>query len=98
MITAYRNHGHHKATLDPLGLKVTSVLPYPLNPEAYGLNASDQTRQYDTEGLLFAFPRANARLDEIIEYLEGMYCGTLSLEVAHIGVSTHMYMQYFVYI
>ena len=87
LITAYRNHGHHKASLDPLGLKVTSVLPYPLNAEAYGLDLSDQNKQYDVEGLLFGFPRPTASLGELVEYLEGMYCGTLSLEVAHIGVS-----------
>ena len=88
LITAYRNHGHHKANLDPLGLKVTSVLPHPLSPEAYDLDANDRSKQYDTEGLLFAFQRATARLDEVIEYLEGMYCDTLSLELAHIGVSS----------
>ena len=87
LITAYRNHGHHKAKLDPLGLKVTSVLPYPLTPEAYGLTSSDRSRQYTTEGLLFAFPKPTATLDEVISYLEEMYCNTLSLEAAHVEVN-----------
>ena len=88
MITAYRNYGHHKADLDPLGLKSTSPLPYPLNPEAYGLDPADRNRQYITEGLLFAFPRPTASLEEVVDYLEGMYCSTLSLEVAHVSVSS----------
>lgn len=90
LITAYHNHGHHKASLDPLGLKVTSVLPYPLHAEAYGLTdseSSNRSKLYDVEGLLFGFPGQTATLEEIVDYLEGMYCGTLSLEVAHIGVS-----------
>lgn len=87
LITAYRNHGHHKANLDPLGLKVTADLPYPLSPAAYGLEVNDRERHYNTEGLLFAFPNPTASLDEVVDYLEGMYCDTLSLEVAHISVS-----------
>ena len=87
LITAYCNHGHHKAKLDPLGLKVTSVLPYPLTPEAYGLTSSDRSRQYTTEGLLFAFSKPTATLDEVISYLEEMYCNTLSLEAAHVEVN-----------
>lgn len=87
LINAYRNHGHHKASLDPLGLKVTSTLPYPLSPEAYGLDSNDPSKQYDIEGLLFGFPRLTASLEEIVDYLEGIYCGNLSLEVAHVSVS-----------
>ena len=97
LATAYRDHGHHKANLDPLGLKATSALPYPLSPASCGLDVGDRSRLYNTEGLLFAFPKPVAKLDEVVDYLEEMYCNTLSLEMAHIGVSVctlimHMYM------
>ena len=87
LATAYRNHGHHKANLDPLGLKSTAALPYPLSPSSCGLDEGDRSRQYNTEGLLFAFHKPVAKLEEVVHYLEEMYCNTLSLEVAHIGVS-----------
>ena len=86
LVNAYRNHGHLKAKLDPLGLVSASSPPaYPLSPQAFGL--ADAESDLVVEGMLPAFPNPKGSVHEVVAYLEQMYCGTMSLESAHVSVS-----------
>lgn len=82
LVNAYRDHGHLKAKLDPLGLKSRSST-YPLEPHNFGLSGDGP---FSVINLLHAFPHHEGTLSQIITYLEEMYCGTMSLEVAHVSV------------
>lgn len=87
LIDAYRDHGHLKACLDPLGLvdPLATPLAYPLQPEGFGL--SDSGEQFSVvQELLPAFPQSKGYVGEVVDYLEHMYCGGISLQVAHISV------------
>ncbi len=94
LIDAYREHGHLKASLDPLGLMRTSSPPYPLEPQAFGLLDSDG--EFAVQDVLPGFPRSKGSLHEVVAYLEHMYCGTMSLESAHISVSVNLSMPMYV--
>ena len=85
LATAYREHGHRKATLDPLGLWQPES-PLELSIAGYGLEGRE-SELFRTEGIVFAFARPEASLSEIVQHLELTYCGTMALEVAHIEVS-----------
>lgn len=76
LATAYQNHGHSVATLDPLGL-ATPILPPSLSPETYGLNPF---HEINTQDILFAFPASTGTVAEAVDYLRDMYSGTLSLD------------------
>ena len=88
LIEAYRDYGHLKANLDPLNLVDTSAAPlaYPLDPVVFGLFNSKEQFSVPQE-LLPAFGRSKGSVSDVVEYLEHMYCGTMSLEVAHVNVS-----------
>ena len=85
LATAYREHGHRKATLDPLGLWQPES-PVELSLASYGLEGRE-SELVRTEGIVFALARPEASLSEIVQYLELAYCGTMALEVAHVEVS-----------
>ncbi len=87
LIDAYRDHGHLKATLDPLGLASRSSLPpaFPLDPTAFGL--SDDSCEIQVQDMLPAFSRSKGSVREVVAHLEHMYCETMSLEAAHVSVS-----------
>ena len=85
LAVAYQQHGHFKAHLDPLGLKAP-ITPYPLTAGAFGFSEGDEHRQFETEGILFAFQKPEASLKEITTYLEDTYCGTLAIETESIRV------------
>lgn len=85
LIDAYRDHGHLKARLDPLGLGDPAPLAYPLHPQGFGL--PDSGEQFSAlQELLPAFSRTKGCTSDVVDYLEHMYCGGISLEVAHISV------------
>lgn len=85
LATAYRNHGHRKAALDPLGMWQWAS-PTELELADYGLEGKED-ELFRTEGIVFAFPKPEAPLSEIVQHLEHAYCGTMALEVAHLEVS-----------
>ena len=85
LATAYRDHGHRKATLDPLGMWQRASL-IELDLAGYGLEGKEG-ELFRTEGIVFAFPKPEAPLSEIVQHLERAYCGTMALEVAHLEVS-----------
>jgi 2-oxoglutarate dehydrogenase E1 component len=76
LIQAYRNRGHYKAMLDPLGLKPTRHCD-DLELSFHDLNSSDLSEVFNTDTL--KIEKKSASLSEIIQALEAIYCGTLGL-------------------
>jgi 2-oxoglutarate dehydrogenase E1 component len=76
LVAAYRDYGHLRADLDPLGLTQRAE---PISIEAFGLGPSDLDR-------LCADARGGPSrpLREVVARLEETYCRTLGVEVAHI--------------
>ncbi|XP_049533346.1 probable 2-oxoglutarate dehydrogenase E1 component DHKTD1 homolog, mitochondrial [Anopheles darlingi] len=79
-IEAYRNHGHRMATINPVPFGDTSTTaPRELDPVRYGLASGDRI---DAGGLLsVAAPSAVGELEALLRTL---YCGSCSIELAHI--------------
>ncbi|BDG04454.1 2-oxoglutarate dehydrogenase E1 component [Anaeromyxobacter oryzae] len=76
LVQAYREYGHLRARLDPLGL-VRPAEPFTL--EQFGLSPSDLDRpSSDPEG------RGDRTLRDLVSRLEETYCRTLGVELAHI--------------
>lgn len=81
LIAAYRNRGHQKAKLDPLGLAKREDVP-DLNLSAHGLTKSDLDTVFNTGNL--AIGKTEATLGEMIEAMEATYCGSIGAEYMHI--------------
>ena len=81
LIQSYRNRGHQRANLDPLGIRKTSFCE-DLDYEFHGLNESDLEKEFDTDTL--NIKKDKATLDEIINSLNKIYCGTLGIEYNYI--------------
>jgi 2-oxoglutarate dehydrogenase E1 component len=82
LIQAYRNRGHHKATLDPLSLKPSRHCE-DLELSFHGLDQSDLEKQFSTDSL--RINKDTASLAEIISSLEKIYCGNLGIEYNYIS-------------
>jgi len=82
LIQAYRNRGHHKATLDPLSLKPARHCE-DLELSFHGLDQSDLEKQFSTDSL--RINKDTASLAEIISSLEKIYCGNLGIEYNYIS-------------
>ena len=86
LVDAYKEHGHKKANLDPLLQEPSSNLPeFILNPQRFGLS-EDKDEKFVVDSILPGYSRGRASLSEVLDYLEAMYCGTLTIQTAHIGV------------
>ncbi|WP_343595281.1 2-oxoglutarate dehydrogenase E1 component [Acinetobacter sp.] len=81
LIAAYRNRGHQKAKLDPLGLAKREEVP-DLELGAHGLTKSDLDTVFNTGNL--AIGKEEATLGEIVNTLESVYCETIGAEYMHI--------------
>ncbi|MBK6287362.1 MAG: 2-oxoglutarate dehydrogenase E1 component [Gammaproteobacteria bacterium] len=84
MISAYRQRGHQKADLDPLGLLVREHVP-DLELSFHRLSEADFDTVFQTGTLYIG--KTEATLREIVQALEHTYCGTVGAEFMHI-VST----------
>jgi len=79
LVHAYREYGHLRASLDPLGLAQRPHNGFPL--EAYGLSPSDLDRTVrggDPDG------GGRSTLRDLLDKLEETYCRTLGVELAHL--------------
>lgn len=77
LIRSYRQFGHMKAKLDPLGLRQRTFPELELSK--HGLEEKDLTSKFEigsTIGL------KGATLKEIVDQLERTYCGTLTVDFA----------------
>ncbi|WP_269913345.1 2-oxoglutarate dehydrogenase E1 component [Acinetobacter sp. HY1485] len=81
LIAAYRNRGHQKAKLDPLGLAKREYVP-DLELNAHGLTKSDLDTVFNTGNL--AIGKSEATLSEMLDAMEATYCGSIGAEYTHI--------------
>ena len=84
LISAYRQRGHQKARLDPLGLAERQRVA-DLELSFHELSKVDYGTVFQTGSLHIG--KAEATLGEIIEALEATYCGCLGAEFMHITAS-----------
>jgi 2-oxoglutarate dehydrogenase E1 component len=81
LISSYRERGHQKARLDPLGLMERDQVP-DLELGFHGLTPADLDTTFQTGPLYLG--KDEATLREIVAALEATYCGTLGPEFMHI--------------
>jgi 2-oxoglutarate dehydrogenase E1 component len=81
LISAYRQRGHQKARLDPLGLAEREHVP-DLELSFHQLSTADFDTVFQTGSLHIG--KADATLGEIYEALERTYCHTIGAEFMHI--------------
>ncbi|WP_222711502.1 2-oxoglutarate dehydrogenase E1 component [Parahaliea aestuarii] len=81
LISAYRQRGHQKASLDPLNLHVREPVP-DLDLGFHQLSAADLDTVFQTASLYIG--KADASLGEIVDSLEKTYCHTIGAEFMHI--------------
>lgn len=81
LIDAYRQRGHQRADLDPLGLHERVQVP-DLDLQFYGLTGADLDTVFHTSTL--SIGQREASLGAIIEAMEKTYCGTVGAEFTHI--------------
>tara|TARA_Y100000766_G_scaffold281513_1_gene293167 strand:- start:3292 stop:6114 length:2823 start_codon:yes stop_codon:yes gene_type:complete len=82
LIEAYRNRGHQKAKLDPLGLRSVRSSD-DLMIEFYGLDSSNLSETFNLDS--FNIGKESATLSEILKALDSIYCQTLGIEYNHIS-------------
>lgn len=81
LIAGYRNRGHQKAKLDPLGLARRDNVP-DIELSNNGLSKSDLDTVFHTGN--FAISKNEATLGEMVDALERIYCGSIGAEYMHI--------------
>ncbi|MFV0277623.1 MAG: 2-oxoglutarate dehydrogenase E1 component, partial [Parahaliea sp.] len=81
LISAYRQRGHQKASLDPLQLHQREAVP-DLDLGFHQLSAADLDTVFQTGSLYIG--KADATLGEIVGALEQTYCHTIGAEFMHI--------------
>ncbi|PIO32073.1 hypothetical protein AB205_0139240 [Aquarana catesbeiana] len=79
LVTAYREHGHKAAKINPLfvGQAVMDMVPE-IQVITEGLHGP-----FHTAGIL-NMGKEEATLEEILEYLDHTYCGQLSIETSQL--------------
>ena len=81
LIQSYRNQGHLKAKLDPLGMMDRRFVE-DLNIEFHGFSNDDLDQEFYTDTLNTVSNKSTLR--EIINLLEEIYCGNIGIECNHI--------------
>jgi len=92
LVRAYQVRGHHKAKIDPLGIRSNADLrqarPRELELDHYQFTAEDLDDEYTLgPGILPRFAtggREKMTLREIIAACERIYCGSIGIEYVHI--------------
>ena len=81
LIGAYRQRGHQKAKLDPLGLQQRDPVP-DLELGFHQLSAADLDTVFQVGSLYLG--TSDASLKQIVDALERTYCNTIGAEFMHI--------------
>jgi 2-oxoglutarate dehydrogenase E1 component len=93
LVRAYQARGHHKANIDPLGIKNEADLfgygrPKELDIKNYDFSEHDMEQEFELgPGILPRFKtegRTKMKLREIIDTCERLYCGHYGIEYIHI--------------
>ncbi|KAK2567368.1 2-oxoadipate dehydrogenase complex component E1 [Acropora cervicornis] len=82
LVTAYRVEGHKNADVDPLNTFKRNESGLSLSK--FGLDDVNLNKKFKLSGLLHCNGQEEASMKEILEHLENVYCGQLSVEVQHI--------------
>ncbi len=77
LIQTYREYGYFRAKLDPLGLREFKTSFLDLN--RFGLDQVDPKKKFEIGKILGL---QGATLPDILERLESIYCGSLSVQIA----------------
>lgn len=80
LVNAYRSHGHHHATLDPLGLHQRLDVPA-LSLDYHQLTAVSASEMFDTNN--FAGMQT-ATVPQLLAALQATYSGSIGVEFRHI--------------
>ena len=83
VIAAYRNRGHRRARLDPLGVWRRADAPE-LDLAYHGLSPADLDTVFQTGSAHF-FDVGTATLRDIVDALERTYCSAIGVEYMHIS-------------
>ncbi len=78
LISAYRNDGHLKAQLDPLRLTQNNHSKHTAL-STFGLDEKDLNKTFQISSILGM--KSGASLLNILDFMEKIYCGTISLQV-----------------
>uniref|UniRef100_A0A0N4ZSZ6 RRM domain-containing protein n=1 Tax=Parastrongyloides trichosuri TaxID=131310 RepID=A0A0N4ZSZ6_PARTI len=81
LINAFRRYGYLKADINPLEVKSEKSRVVPeLNPRIYGLdpNSEETISKSSIEG------EKGAKLSDLINHLEDVYCGKMAIEFMHL--------------
>ncbi|XP_074656745.1 2-oxoadipate dehydrogenase complex component E1-like isoform X2 [Tubulanus polymorphus] len=81
LVQAYREYGHKKAKIDPLGIMKSQPAPE-LKPELYGLSVQSPA-SFNVKGILHS-ELTNATCAELVNELENIYCGVIGAEFQHL--------------
>ena len=81
LIQSYRNRGHLKANLDPLGMMERRIVE-DLNIEFHDLSHEDLNEEFYTDTFNSEYEKLPLR--DIIKKLEEIYCGKIGIECNHI--------------
>ena len=81
LISAYRQRGHQRANLDPLGVHVREPIP-DLELGFHQLSAADADTVFQVGNLYYG--ASDATLRDIVDALERTYCHTIGAEFMHI--------------
>lgn len=93
LVRAYQSRGHHKARIDPLGIRTEAEQfgyskPRELELSHYNFTEKDLDQEIELgPGILPRFKtesRAKMTLREIIQACERLYCGSYGIEYIHI--------------
>lgn len=76
LIYAYRTYGHLAADVNPIATAAAEE-PKQLKLETVGFSQEDLSKPFPTRGLL---PQEIASLEEILQALKEIYCGTIGIE------------------
>lgn len=81
LVSAYRNHGHKQANVDPISLNKPSSLPE-LQPKNFGLNLTDKVQ---FRRILFA-QENEGTVEEAIRFLDTIYSDAVATEFTYLEV------------
>ncbi len=85
LIAGYRNRGHQRARLDPLGLMPRPQVP-DLDLATHGLSLADLDTVFNTGNL--ALGKEECTLREMVDAMDAIYCGSIGIEYMHIVDTT----------
>jgi 2-oxoglutarate dehydrogenase E1 component len=81
LIEAFRQRGHLRAALDPLGLTPPRAVP-DLEPEFYGFTGADLDVAFNTTGVVGP---DRMKLGDLLASMRRTYCGSVGFEFAHVS-------------